>query len=182
MIGKKKNSFTLIELVVVMAIIGILSVVGVYSYNSIMKNARDAKRKNDLKEIQVALENYKVAHGTYPRNDPAESGGAANAICGWDVSEKGNFINVLLTEGFLKQQPKDPSPQDETYCSPPEKWGYRYYRYRDVDVGISDCGRYHYIIAAHMENDGNANVDQVPQCYVQKGDLESNYFGIGEFE
>lgn len=53
-----KFGFTLVELLVVMAIIGILATVGLASYRTSQMKARDATRKNDLKQIQTALNLY----------------------------------------------------------------------------------------------------------------------------
>ena len=41
----RKKGFTLIELMIVVAIIAILSVIGVTIFAGIQKNARDAKRR-----------------------------------------------------------------------------------------------------------------------------------------
>jgi len=49
---------TLIELLVVIAIIGILASLAIVSYTRPQKQARDTRRKSDLRQYQVALENY----------------------------------------------------------------------------------------------------------------------------
>ena len=56
--NKKKKGFTLIELLVVIAIIGILATLAVVSLQQARKNARDAKRIADVKQMQTALELY----------------------------------------------------------------------------------------------------------------------------
>ncbi len=64
----KQRGFTLIELLVVIAIIGILSSVVVASLNSARKKARDARRVDDVKQVQLALELYFDANsGKYPQ-------------------------------------------------------------------------------------------------------------------
>lgn len=62
----KKSAFTLIELLVVIAIIGILVTLAVVALQNARKNARDAKRIADIKQIQTALELYFNDVGEYP--------------------------------------------------------------------------------------------------------------------
>lgn len=62
----KKQGFTLIELLVVIAIIGILATLAVVALQNARKNARDAKRIADIKQIQTALELYFNDVGEYP--------------------------------------------------------------------------------------------------------------------
>ena len=54
----KKLSFTLLEMLVVIGIIGILIGIGTVSYSTAQRKARDAKRKQDLKSVQNCLEQY----------------------------------------------------------------------------------------------------------------------------
>lgn len=58
--GRDQNlGFTLIELVVVMAIIAILTSLSVYNFAQARAKARDISRKNDLKALVNAMELYK---------------------------------------------------------------------------------------------------------------------------
>jgi type II secretory pathway pseudopilin PulG len=61
----------LIELIVVIAIIGLLSTVGMANYLNAQGKGRDALRKSDLKQLQSALELYRVDQGIYPASLPA---------------------------------------------------------------------------------------------------------------
>lgn len=61
-----KAGFTMIELLVVIAIIGTLSTFFLFTFPGAQRRARDAQRKNDLKQFQTAIETYYVEHGAYP--------------------------------------------------------------------------------------------------------------------
>lgn len=55
---KRKLGFTLLELLVVIGIIGVLVSLGISSYSTAQKKARDSKRKSDLRAIQSCMEQY----------------------------------------------------------------------------------------------------------------------------
>ncbi len=61
-----RNGFTLIELLVVIVIISILSSLLMFNFVGVRQRGRDAQRKSDLRQIQVALELYRSDNGTYP--------------------------------------------------------------------------------------------------------------------
>ncbi len=64
---KRKNGFTLLELLVVIGIIGILLSLITVSFTSAQKQGRDARRKQDLAAIQNAMEQYYSQNSfTYP--------------------------------------------------------------------------------------------------------------------
>lgn len=60
-----KRAFTLIEVLTVIAIIGILASITGYVYNSAMKRSRDTTRKTDLDTIKNALEQYYLDNRLY---------------------------------------------------------------------------------------------------------------------
>jgi prepilin-type N-terminal cleavage/methylation domain-containing protein len=64
--GRKAAGFTLIEVMVVITIIALLAGVGFYQFNEGRKVARDSLRQSMLREMQIALEVYRVQHGRYP--------------------------------------------------------------------------------------------------------------------
>tara|TARA_B100000242_G_scaffold286911_1_gene253056 strand:+ start:418 stop:843 length:426 start_codon:yes stop_codon:yes gene_type:complete len=55
---KSFKGFTLIELLVVVAVIGILSSVGIMSYNGYIKSSRQSSAKNTLMQIGLAQTEY----------------------------------------------------------------------------------------------------------------------------
>jgi len=64
----KKNvlSFTLIEMMVVVAIIGILVGIGIMYMGNYERKQNDDRRKQDITSIANALEQFKADHGHYP--------------------------------------------------------------------------------------------------------------------
>ena len=94
-LNKKINAFTLIELIVVIAIIGILASVIYPSFVNYQKRSRDARRQVDIKTIVDALERYYVDNGDYPYPE-------------W--SRYGNFSDLepYLVPKYLTKLPRDP--------------------------------------------------------------------------
>ncbi|NTU46942.1 type II secretion system protein [Candidatus Roizmanbacteria bacterium] len=77
---KRKNGFTLLEMLVVIGIIAVLIGMGAVAYSAAQKKARDAKRKGDLHAIQSAMEQYYSLCGfTYPTGNGDLTG---SLICG----------------------------------------------------------------------------------------------------
>lgn len=89
--------FTLIELMVVIAIIGLLMAAGLVSYTSAQKNARDAKRQADINAVGQAMEMYaSTNNSTYPvyANYAALALGTAYLPGGNPVDPKNSGVNV----------------------------------------------------------------------------------------
>lgn len=53
-----KRGFTLMELLIVIAVIGILMSIASVAYSSAQKKTRDSRRKSDMKAVQNAMEQY----------------------------------------------------------------------------------------------------------------------------
>lgn len=95
---KKKNGFTLFELLVSISIIAILTAVAVVSFGGVNKKARDSRRMADLEKIRIALEAVKQAGTTYP----VAVGNTANLtdyLDKWptDPKTKGVYVYVRST-------------------------------------------------------------------------------------
>jgi len=66
-----KFGFTLVELLVTISIIAVLTSIGVVFYQNSKQKADDAKRRQDLLNIQEAFEQYYAAEGSYPASCPS---------------------------------------------------------------------------------------------------------------
>lgn len=102
----KNRGFTLIELLVAMAIIGILATVGLGSFFTSQLKGRDARRKQDLGQIQRAMEMYFNDKGVYPPTGDIVFGARWQDASG---------------ELYMKEVPRDPKWKSGiTYYYKPE--------------------------------------------------------------
>lgn len=97
----------------VMAIMGILASASIGAYLASQQKGRDAQRKNELSQLQRALESYVADHGVYPAasSNRIASCGAPDYLseCSWG----GEFRDKAGTV-YMKQLPKDAAAQ-QTY-------------------------------------------------------------------
>jgi type II secretion system protein G len=107
---KSHKGFTLIELILVMALVGILSVVGIASYTQATIKSRDTKRKNDLNQIAKALELFNNDVGRYPKSDTE-----GNMLCPTIDGSEDTCIGSIYSfsnsvrSTYMSNLPKDPS-------------------------------------------------------------------------
>jgi len=78
---KKKKGFTLVEMLVAATIAALLAAVGLVSYRTANRNARDARRKADLEQVRAAMELARIDNGAYP------SGSTFEGVVGGLVSD-----------------------------------------------------------------------------------------------
>lgn len=115
------KGFTLIELLIVIAIISILSAIGMTTYQAINKNARDSKRQTDLKIIQGALEQYNADQFFYPTAVTFGSSNFLNSCTGNPNSPTCPTPTPPATiKLYQNQMPSDPSgTPNYTYVATP---------------------------------------------------------------
>ncbi len=132
-----RNGFTLIEILIVVAIIAILASVVLIGLGPTQQSGRDARRLSDLHEVQNAIELYYQKCGFYPGS---VSGSGPTATCVSLNSQTYTGMSAAILSagiGITSPLPLDPT-NNATY----------YYFY-----GTNGAT---YILGATLENTNNA--------------------------
>ena len=83
--ARPQRGFTMIELLVVLALIVILATMGMTQYKTSQVYAREAVLKEDLFRMRDAIDQYYADKGQYP-----------------------STIDALVSDGYLRKVPEDP--------------------------------------------------------------------------
>ena len=82
---RREAGFTIIELLVVLALISILATMGMAQYRNGQIHAREAVLKTDLFDLRDAIDQYYADKGMYPTT-----------------------LDALVTDGYIRKIPVDP--------------------------------------------------------------------------
>lgn len=166
-----RSGFTLVELLIAITIIAVLTTMGFNVYTGVQARARDSRRMDDLKKIQLALELYHNEFGYYPPTSSPDQ---------WYNSKPGDFWLPGLTSKYLPKMPADPinkgcsgnntNPRDDTGA--PNCLTYAYYSgpgFCNLS-GVNDG----YILATKLESRSGSDLSQQPY-YNSSGTLCGNW-------
>jgi general secretion pathway protein G len=108
-----EEGFTLVELMIVMAIIGILAVMAIANYKTTIRHAREAVLKTDLQTMRAAIDSYTMDKQKAPQS-----------------------LDDLVQDGYLKAIPEDPmTHQTDTWVPDTSE---AMYSIDETDPGIID--------------------------------------------
>lgn len=162
----KTFGFSMIELLIVVAILVILMLMALFLFPKQLEKARDAQRKNDLQKIKISFEDFFNDNGCYPSVTVLENCGGVSPA-------------VHELSPYLQKIPCDPKDQS-----------YYVYLPHDSSGGAGTCNGFR--VWANLEiNDDPAiadlHCDSANACgaffYFQSalGDLASEYnYGVSE--
>lgn len=152
--AQERHGFSLIELLVAISIISIISIVGFSMFSQAQMRGRDAKRKQDLRSIALALELYYRKNNHYPCNSwlfsyPPPSGfwivnDSTLANCGDSTHAfSSSYINTL---------PIDPTNNaTDPYSGSGSNYSYGYWASSTTCNGKTGYG-VTYLLIAQLEN------------------------------
>ncbi len=92
------RAFTLIELLIVVAIIAILAAIAVPNFLEAQTRAKITRGKADMRSVGTALEMYRVDYGAYPYGDYSINGCAL-------ITTPVGYIAALPADPFIGLQP-----------------------------------------------------------------------------
>ncbi|PSO45757.1 MAG: hypothetical protein BRC25_01080 [Parcubacteria group bacterium SW_6_46_9] len=113
------SGFTLIELLVVIAIISLLSSAVLASLSGARANARDTRRRQDMQQIQTAIEQYRLDNSHIPGQ-----GSGCNTTNGRHLSNESFCVVNELKDYFGGSVPTDPKSGNSGfyYAYDPYHW------------------------------------------------------------
>ena len=181
----KTKSFTLIELLIVIAIIAVLAATIIAATGSARKQARDARRTQDLDALKQALELYYDDYKVYPHGDIGSS--SVGGFCVEYAADHNKPFKTALVDNYLSQIPRDPR-YEEAKCGDGTGFGSAdcyCYVYRTDEEGQK------FKIFAKAEqgedfkaanDDGGTEPTMVEVYSINPGSSELTYYGGGWYE
>ena len=119
-----RRGFTMIELLVVATIMILLTTIGLISYQSTMRKARNGRRAADIETVRSALVMYRSDHTTYP-------------VTGVFSTMLTTVIDYLSTTTIV--DPKNAAPYVYTYTSAGATFTLCYTTEPSTDPGSTKC-------------------------------------------
>ena len=142
---KLDSGFTILEVLVVVAVIAILLTISFASINKNKQKTRDNIRISDIRVIRLALDQYRNACGLYPASLDIDENNGRNGTCQGGVT----------LEDFLPQIPENPSYKDGFALDGDHNRPYLYTGHSNVSNG--PCYEYHIGVQLEYEADVNFN-------------------------
>ncbi|RJP22525.1 MAG: prepilin-type N-terminal cleavage/methylation domain-containing protein [Candidatus Omnitrophota bacterium] len=122
----KNSAFTLIELLIVVAIIGVLAAIAVPNFLNAQLRAKIAKAESEIRNIDVSLEMYRLDNNLYPPTHFPDGN--------WKYPISTRLFPLTTPIAYMSSVPVDPflyGPPG-TRINDEQLWAYDTYDYVDV--------------------------------------------------
>lgn len=90
------SAFTLVEILVVLAVVGILGGIAYNNYTGLRESSADTKLRSDVRVINNAIDAYRAAGGSITGATPADVLRQLKATVGTGATEMGGFTNAFV--------------------------------------------------------------------------------------
>jgi general secretion pathway protein G len=142
---KTRTGFTLVEILITIAIIGVLAGIIFVALNRVRDKGDDAKRKADIQQLELALKVYRSVRGDYPTTTDS---GSLSALSG-------------LVPDYIGKLPDDPKG-DGSYPTWDGSTQNTYFYWRADDMPSGDCSAPNgYMLWYHLADESGGNA---PDC------------------
>jgi len=123
MMHKTRSAFTVLEILIVIAVFGLLATLAILSLNSSRAGLRDAQRVSDISILRSALSQMWLEKAAYPVSEGVSLGAAGTNT---DVLTPAGFVSAenAGTSLYLARVPTGPKANE-------------YYRYKGSATGYS---------------------------------------------
>ena len=135
-----KGGFTLMESLVVIAIIGILTTIVMANFTTAKSKARDGKRISDIAQLQLALAQIFDRCNQYPESTTGGNTLLLTSSANGGCRSMSDFISVI---------PKDPFSNSYVY--------------------VTNNGNTDYVLRAKLENYNSALLDDTDNTHIPLG-------------
>lgn len=106
---RSKRGFTLVEIMIVVAIIGLLAAIAIPNFIKSRNRSRDAVCVNNMKQIASALEQVCMENDLDATNPATGAGdGSTIADINWEVAPTTDGWGVVGAASYLKSEPQCP--------------------------------------------------------------------------
>jgi prepilin-type N-terminal cleavage/methylation domain-containing protein len=115
---KTKKGFTLLELLVAMAIIAVLVALAIFGILQVQKNSRETQRRKALEDVNIGINDFYSRYGQYPRYVDfkyIDSEGDNNARICEDAATCLDDVIVPLNNSARANRTNDKTTTNATY-------------------------------------------------------------------
>jgi len=163
---KTRNAFTLIELLIVVAIIGILAAIAVPNFLNAQIRAKIAGAEADMRNLGTAIEQYRLDYGKAPRT--FTEGCYTGACQGAQMSRAGRLAQLTSPVSYMSSIPVDKFNTRELESLSTEINTYPYWEPKFADGFRTPAG-----LGQHFDNQSRPNGQWTLMSYGPDGDFEA---------